>query len=223
MTTLSTASSHVDGDGARERLLDAATQLFAVRGYEVTTVREIVNGAGTNLNAVNYYFGGKRALYQAVMAREIERARSFTAGLVRAADADPIEARLESVVLRLLTFFVSSHSNLPRLAALEIVNPSAAFGETGPLIYETERRELHAIVASALGTRASEDTIDQCVRGVLSQCVYFMFMGESLQRAASPVFSSAAAVRKLAAQISTFSLGGMRSLGRPQSSIGVKK
>ena len=115
-----------ESDGARERLMEAAAQLFALRGFEVTTVRDIVTAAGTNLNAINYYFGGKRGLYQAVMLRELERARSFTAELPHAAANDPIEQRLESLVLRLLTYFVSQHSRLPRLAALAVVNPYMA-------------------------------------------------------------------------------------------------
>ena len=212
-----------DVDGARNRLLDAATQLFAMKGYEVTTVREIIAGAGTNLNAINYYFGGKQGLYRAVMTREIERARSFTTALPRAADDDPLDVRLESLVLRLLTFFVSSHTRLPRLAALELVNPSAAFGDAGTLVYESEREELRAIVLSALGEQTKKDLVDQCVRDVLAQCIYFMFMGESLQRAASPVFSSAAAVRKLAAHITAFSLGGFRALNTASTSPGINK
>jgi AcrR family transcriptional regulator len=213
--------SPADQEGARQRLLDSAAQLFAARGYEVTTVRDIVGTAGTNLNAINYYFGGKRGLYEAVMTREIERARSFAAGLARPSGRDPIEARLESVVLRLLTFFVSSHSQLPRLAALEVVNPSAVFDAGGPPIYEAERAELRAIVGEALGPRAREERIEDCTRSVLSQCVYFMFMGESLKRSGSPVFSSAAAVRRLAAHISTFSLGGIRSPGPQQPATGA--
>lgn len=202
----------LDTDGARERLIEAAAQLFALRGFEVTTVRDIVSAAGTNLNAINYYFGGKRGLYQAVMLRELKRARSFTAELPQAAAQDAIEQRLESMVLRLLTYFVSQHSRLPRLAALEIINPSVAFEDVKASIQEDESRELQDIVTAALGPQASADTIDDGIRSVYSQCIYFMFMGETLQRSGSPVFANAAAVRRLATQITTFSLGGLRAI-----------
>lgn len=203
-----------ESDGARERLLDAATRLFATGGYETATVRDIVGTAGTNLNAVNYYFGGKRGLYQAVMLRELERARSFTAELPRSAADDPLERRLESVVLRILTFFVSQHSQLPRLVALEAVKPSAALDEIWPAMQVTEREDLRALVTEVLGTDASSESVDEGVRAVYAQCVYFMFMGEMLLRAGSPVFSSAAAVRRLASRITVFSLGGLRALGQ---------
>jgi AcrR family transcriptional regulator len=177
-------------------------------------VRDIVAAAGTNLNAINYYFGGKRGLYQAVMLRELERARSFTAELPRTVDTDLLEQRLESLVLRILTFFVSQHSQLPRLAALEVVKPSAALDEIWPAMQVSEREELRTLVVEVLGTAASADAIDEGVRAVYAQCVYFMFMGEMLQRAGSPVFSSAAAVRRLASRITVFSLSGLRALGQ---------
>lgn len=212
MSIVRSFAAPTENANARDRLLDAATELFSVSGYDVTSVRVIVDRAGTNLNAINYYFGGKRGLYEAVMARETTRARTFTEGLPRATAGDPIELRLESVVLRLLTFFVSPHSRLPRLAALEVVNPSLDFAASGPAIHDAERVELRAIVADVLGAGAGDEALDQAVRAVLSQCVYFMFMNDALRRAGSPVFASAAAVRTLAAQITAFSIGGLRAL-----------
>jgi AcrR family transcriptional regulator len=210
-----------DADGARERLLEAAAGLFALHGYERTTVRDIVRSAGTNLNAINYYFGGKRGLYRAVMLREHARARSFTEGLPRAAANDPLDVRLESLVLRILTFFVSQHSRLPRLVSLEVVNPSDALDEVSPSMNEAESRELRDIVADALGPAAPVETMEECARSVYSQCAYFMFMGESLHRAGSSVFSSAAAVRRLASHITAFSLGGLRALSASLNTNGV--
>lgn len=203
-----------EADCARERLLDAATRLFAAGGYEAATVRDIVATAGTNLNTVNYYFGGKRGLYQAVVLRELERARSFTAALPPTGDQTTLEQQIESVVLRILTFFVSQHSQLPRLAALEVVKPSAALDEIWPAIQVAEREELRRVVIDVLGHGSTDEAIDEGVRAVYSQCVYFMFMGEVLQRAGSPVFSSAAAVRRLASRITVFSLSGLRALSQ---------
>lgn len=48
---------------ARERLLTAAQEVFAERGYDAATVRDICRVAGANIAAVNYYFGDKEKLY----------------------------------------------------------------------------------------------------------------------------------------------------------------
>src|ERR1035438_4000819 len=51
----------------REKLIEAAGQVFAERGYHATTVREIVKRSGANIAAVNYHFGGKLGLYTEVL------------------------------------------------------------------------------------------------------------------------------------------------------------
>jgi AcrR family transcriptional regulator len=56
-------------DSARERILDAATRLFAGLGYDGTSTRLIADSAGLNIATVAYHVGGKRDLYLAVMER----------------------------------------------------------------------------------------------------------------------------------------------------------
>jgi AcrR family transcriptional regulator len=56
----------------RTRLLDEAERLFASRGYEATSVRDIVRAAGANLGAITYHFGSKKGLLQEVLARRLE-------------------------------------------------------------------------------------------------------------------------------------------------------
>ncbi len=62
------------GEGAygrvtRERILDAAEQLFAEQGFEGTSIRAVTKEAGANLAAVGYHFGSKAALFEAVAER----------------------------------------------------------------------------------------------------------------------------------------------------------
>lgn len=53
----------------RERLLDAAEVLFANDGFESVSLRAITNSANANVASVNYHFGGKENLINAVMVR----------------------------------------------------------------------------------------------------------------------------------------------------------
>ncbi|MGP4844317.1 TetR/AcrR family transcriptional regulator [Marinobacter sp. 1Y8] len=52
-----------------DRILDAAEELFAERGFSETSLRMITSKANVNLAAVNYHFGSKNALIHAVFAR----------------------------------------------------------------------------------------------------------------------------------------------------------
>lgn len=83
-----------DGDGTPvpQRLLAAATRLFAEQGYDRTSVQEIVEAAGVTKGALYHYFGSKDDLLHEVYARVLriqqERLDAF-------ADSDaPVEERL---------------------------------------------------------------------------------------------------------------------------------
>ena len=56
----------------QEKILNAAEALFAEQGFEQTSLRQITTEADVNLASVNYHFGSKKALIQAVMARYLE-------------------------------------------------------------------------------------------------------------------------------------------------------
>ena len=62
-----TRASRQDGDATRQVLLDVAGQVFAERGFADATSKEICARAGTNIAAVNYHFGSRGALYEAVL------------------------------------------------------------------------------------------------------------------------------------------------------------
>lgn len=57
--------------GLQERLLNAAEEIFANRGYFGVSVRDITDRADTRLAAVSEQFRGKEGLFQAVLARRI--------------------------------------------------------------------------------------------------------------------------------------------------------
>jgi AcrR family transcriptional regulator len=56
----------------RVRILDVAERLFVKHGYDGTSLRSITSDAGVNLAAVNYHFGGKEALMEAVLKRRLD-------------------------------------------------------------------------------------------------------------------------------------------------------
>lgn len=119
-----------DGEQTRERLLNAAEELFAERGYHATAIRDIVDRAGCNLAAVNYHFQGKENLYRAVMRRLVAAFRDVLLGRMRAtthvSDGPP---QLEAVLASYAQGFIeplanrSSSRNLLQLFSRELLDP----------------------------------------------------------------------------------------------------
>ena len=60
----------------RTRILDAAEELFMQHGFEATSMRLLTAKAGVNLAAVNYHFGSKDALIEALFRRRVEDRKS---------------------------------------------------------------------------------------------------------------------------------------------------
>ena len=58
-----------DADRSRKAILDAAETLFAERGFDAVSLREIGDAAGLSRGTPNYFFGSKEDLYVAVLER----------------------------------------------------------------------------------------------------------------------------------------------------------
>lgn len=64
-----------DQRDTRARLLAAATDLFAQRGYDGASIRDIATAAEVNVAAVNYHFQGKENLYREVLRHVVQGKR----------------------------------------------------------------------------------------------------------------------------------------------------
>jgi AcrR family transcriptional regulator len=60
------------GESTRLRILDAARDVLLERGFAGASTRAVAEQAGVRLSLVHYHFGGKQALFVAVLARENE-------------------------------------------------------------------------------------------------------------------------------------------------------
>ena len=84
----------------RERILDAAELLFAAKGFHAVSVRDITGAASVDVALVNYHFGSKQQLFEAVFMRRaeilnVERLRKLEMVLDRAYPKAP---SVESII-----------------------------------------------------------------------------------------------------------------------------
>lgn len=67
----------------KQKIIRVATRLFAQKGFEGVSIREISRKARVNLAAINYYFQTKEQLYMAVIIPYFEKMRDHMAELAR--------------------------------------------------------------------------------------------------------------------------------------------
>jgi AcrR family transcriptional regulator len=96
----------------RERLVAAASELFAQLGYDGTSIRMITDRARANLGAITYHFGTKEGLYEHVFDVKIEPLRSHMVAAV-GTEGSPLD-RVDRFV-RALFQYLQRHPTLPRL------------------------------------------------------------------------------------------------------------
>jgi AcrR family transcriptional regulator len=99
-------------EGARQRLLLAATRLFACTGYAATSVREIVETAGVTKPVLYYYFQSKEGLYLAIL-EETTRVMETTIAEALAAGGSACD-RIEGLLARMVAL-VGQHIETVRL------------------------------------------------------------------------------------------------------------
>jgi AcrR family transcriptional regulator len=89
----------------REQLINAAEELFAEKGFDGTSVRDIAQKADVNLAMISYYFGSKEKLLQVLIEQRFASSIELLDELVRNAGMSPwekVEKLIEYYVNRIL-------------------------------------------------------------------------------------------------------------------------
>src|SRR5262249_17574331 len=108
----------------RQRLLEAAAEVFADGGYRRATIAKICRRAGANIAAANYHFGDKQGLYAAVF--ESAQRRASTEDATAMDDAAPAEDRLRAHVATFVGRLLDPRRPawIARLLAHELIEPT---------------------------------------------------------------------------------------------------
>ena len=180
---------------ARQRLLDAAMDVFGKHGYDGATTRMIAREACVNIASIPYYFEGKEGLYTALV-KEIAALISSQVQEVQdeidrtdfSRKDGPEKARqfLEQMLNRILTFMIGS-SQAPRVARIilrEHLFPSAAYdfiftGFMGAIL--NSMTDLIRVIAPQL----SEEEAQLRSIAITGQIIVFRIAREAVVRALS--------------------------------------
>jgi AcrR family transcriptional regulator len=104
---------------ARARILQAAEELFAARGYAGTSIRDITSKAGVNGAMVHYYFGSKEGLYRALIENAMATVRALIEEAIEGASSS--KERLTRFV-EAYSSHIFHHPNLVRIMNRELLS-----------------------------------------------------------------------------------------------------
>lgn len=166
-------------DGTRTRILSAAGQVFADKGYRGATIRDICQAAEVNLAAVNYYFGDKQQLYvEAVkQARELRMARVPNPNW---GPDTPASQRLRDTI-RVMAQRMLGVDGEPwqmRLMMREILQPSRACEEMVEDYFRPQFERLLGILRELLPAETEDFRCRQIGFSIIGQCLYYRVAGK---------------------------------------------
>lgn len=166
-----------DGINTHEKLLKAASEVFAKKGYRNTTVAEICRRAGSNVAAVNYHFGSKDVLYVAVWRNAFEvalRAYPPDGGLPPDAPAEQrLRALIHSNLHRVLDAGRLGHAG--RILMREMSDPTEVIRSVLRDVIRPLHERTRSIIKRLLGPKAGDREIGFCEMSVIHQCLALGF------------------------------------------------
>ena len=128
--------SNAQGRSKRDRILDVAEELFAERGFDGVTLRQIATGADVDVALASYHFGKKLDLFQAVFDRraaDLNNSRREALHACQAAAGDPgpsVEQIIEAFLRPLELAQESADSGWTNyLALVAYINNSPYWGK----------------------------------------------------------------------------------------------
>ncbi|TWJ19201.1 TetR/AcrR family transcriptional regulator [Geobacter argillaceus] len=107
----------------RSTLMEVGTRLFAERGLNGVSIRELSRAAGASISMISYYFGGKEGLYSAVLREQFVCFDEIEA--IRRQGAEPL-AMIEAYI----RWTIQRHRSNPyllRFYTSELTNPTPYF------------------------------------------------------------------------------------------------
>jgi TetR/AcrR family transcriptional regulator, regulator of cefoperazone and chloramphenicol sensitivity len=199
-------------DPTREKLLEVAGPIFADRGYQAATIREICVEAGANVAAVNYHFGDKLGLYTELLQQSVRAAQVKGVQNVLDQNAPPEDilraltrARLRSVNGEDLPDW---HSRLRKLVK------SVARPMYGRLL---------ELIGGMIGLPPNDDHTRLCAISVVGQVLAYVLPGPLLTEIWPELKMTPQQVERIADHIADFSLSYLqdfRSTHRATTPVG---
>ena len=210
-----------DGVETRKRILNAACEVFAARGYKDATVAHICRRARANSAAINHHFTNKQSLYTEVwrhLAAEAMRLYPVHGGVASNA---PARERLRGFLVSLLQRATDRGQlgAFHRLRMLEMASPTGLIDRVRWEAIRPMREYIHLLLKELLGDDVSEQELSYCELQLIGPCLMAQLISQQPRMPVAP-FPPVDA-ESFADHCTEFVLAGLKSIrARNNSSKG---
>lgn len=198
----------------KDRLLSAACEVFAEKGFRDATVAEICEKADANIAAINYHFGDKEKLYDNVW-RHAFALTSETYPLEGRLSKDPtLKDYLHSYASAILHRIFSDDATglFAKLLHREMASPTLALDRIAEEALLPQSQYLKEVIQTVLGKEVDEHLLRRCKHSIIGQCAFYNFSRPLRKRVMGKNNMTEEEIEKLAQHIATFSLGGLKEI-----------
>ena len=202
-------------DATRQRLLDAAGEVFAGIGYEAATVRHICDKAQANVAAVNYHFRDKMGLYTAVLEQSLCVARHPELREVAEGDSEEAIARIIQTMVRRMMASERGSWHV-RIMAHEIARPTEALDRVVAQVIGPNYALMRSVLGQIVGLSPEHDTVRYCAHSVIAQVVHYAHARPVIARLWPEFQVTEERIDQVARHITRFSLAGLRAIAKDQ-------
>ena len=193
----------------REKLLDAALDVFAEQGYQSATVQQIVKRAGVNIAAINYHFRDKASFYAEVviygLEQQCEEPPDFTNE--NTSPQQQLHAFIHWFLQRSLG--VGETTLLDQIHMQEMMQPSPVLDKVVEKLIRPTHLKLREIVTRLLPEQASEDHIRYHCFSIIGQCNLYNLGKPIIMRLYPDMQLNEVKIEALVQHIVTVSLAGL--------------
>lgn len=164
----------MSNDQTCRQIIEAAGPVFAEKGYQAATVREICSRAGVNLAAVNYYFGGKEQLYVETFKRAHPLDKAGIA-MPEWPEGTPPETKLRDYIGTLMKRLtgVESAPWQGQMMLREMMQPTPACWELLQEFFREDFAILQSILGEILPPETPQHRREQIGFSIIAQCVHY--------------------------------------------------
>lgn len=206
-------------ESIKTKIIEAAGPIFAERGFEKATVREICGIADVNVASIKYYFGDKKNLYLATVrfARETRAERYPFPNWNSETSADEKLYDFVSALLRRLTAMQDAPWQV-KLLMRELVKPTEACRVIVREYFQPMFGAMLGVVDQLVDRPLKEDERIKIGFSIIGQCLHYRYSTEVVNLMVPDHLKHSFEVEQLADHITRFCLNGLGGLGETKDS-----